>query len=526
LSPLKPATSYLVVLTTAIEDLQGDPLQPSFTYELLKGDVPLTDPTANALQQIVASHTQVLSAQLGIEADTVALSWVFTTQSTRDVLQAVKDNTAAGNLILSPVPGLSTDNENIGGLGFADVYVGSLTLPYYLTAVDSDNDAAAALASFWTNTEGNVPGALDAQGMRDFTPVASSEVTVPVLMTIPNSTSNGGGTKPESGWPVTIFQHGITGNRSNMFGIADSMAQANRAVIAIDIPLHGLTDESNALHAANSPLVENERTFDLDVSTTDPDTGFTTPVPDGVTDPSGTHFIRLNNLANTRDNLRQAVADLFTLRASLAVPMVESPAPFFDTNDLSFVGHSLGAIVGTTMLSYDNTFHSATLGMPGGGISQLLANSERFGPSIDQGLLAAGIETDSSEYFQFLNAAQAMIDSGDPINHANILANNEIPRIHFIEVIGDTVVPNSVPTGPLSGSEPLISELRLQAANETVMGRSAVVSFLVGDHGALLRPTEENPEATLEMQMQMAGFAASRGMSLPIQQPDLLQEPQ
>ena len=118
-----------------------------------------------------------------------------------------------------------------------------------------------------------------------------------------------------------------------------------------------------------------------------------------------------------------------------------------------------------------------------------------------------------------------MVDSGDPINHASILANNGVPRIHFIEVIGDTVVPNLGTNAPLSGSGPLIKELQLQGANETVADRSAVVRFLVGDHSSLLRPNEENPEATLEMQNQTAAFADEQGATLPIGQPGLLQEP-
>lgn len=517
LTPLKPSTSYMVVLTDGIQDLEGNPLQPSFTYQLLKGEDPLTDPLASGLQQAVGSHMQVLGTQLGIVPDTVALSWVFTTQSTRDVLQAVKGNATESSLALVPVPGLSTDNENIGGRGFADIYAGSLTLPYYLTAVDENNDGTAAIESFWTNSDGNPPGALNAQGERDYTPVATSDVTVPVIMSVPNATSAGGGTMPAGGWPVTIFQHGITGNRTNMFGIADAMAQVNRVVIAIDMPLHGITDETNPLK------VENERTFGIDVSTTDPETNASIPGADNITDPSGTHFIRLANLANSRDNLRQAVADLFTLTASLATASIDGLT--LNTNDLSFVGHSLGGIVGTTMLSYDERFHSATLGMAGGGIAQLLASSETFRDNINAGLEAEGIETGSSDYFRFLNAAQAMVDSGDPINHASILANNGVPRIHFIEVIGDTVVPNIGTNAPLSGSGPLIKELQLQGANETVADRSAVVRFLVGDHSSLLRPNEENPEATLEMQNQTAAFADEQGATLPIGQPGLLQEP-
>src|SRR3546814_5166859 len=45
---------------------------------------------------------------------------------------------------------------------------------------------------------------------------------------------------PADGWPVVIFQHGITGNRTQMIAIAPALAAAGFATVAIDLPLHGL----------------------------------------------------------------------------------------------------------------------------------------------------------------------------------------------------------------------------------------------------------------------------------------------
>ncbi len=521
--PLKPSTSYLVVLTNGILDMQGQPLQASLTYNLLKGQVALTNPSLEGLRQGVNTHLAFLNDPLAVAPENVALSWVFTTQSIRDVLQAVKDNSAASTLVMGPT-GTTTNTPPLPGFGFADVYAGTLDLPYFQTAVGEDGNPLPALSGFWQNAAGQVPGATNAEGVADFTPVKTSDVKVPVLMTLPNTTAAGGtgGVMPPDGWPVTIFQHGITGDRTNLLGIADAMANAGRAVIAIDLPMHGLAP-SSPLHASNNPLGPVERTFDIDAVTVDETTGAQTPGPDGVVDSSGTHFYNLANLANTRDNLRQAVADLFVLRNSLASAQIEGV--MLDTNNLTFVGHSLGAIVGTTMLSYDNTFQAATLGMPGGGIAQLLANSENIGPSINAGLAGAGIETGSAQYNQFLAVAQTMIDSGDPINHASILADNGTPRIHLIEVIGDKTIPNFVSTAPLAGTEPLIALLRLPGVNATVVDGNAAVRFTEGDHASLLRPTEESPAATVEMQTQAAGFALSQGATLPIGNADILQAP-
>jgi pimeloyl-ACP methyl ester carboxylesterase len=310
-----------------------------------------------------------------------------------------------------------------------------------------------------------------------------------------------------------------------MLAIADAMADAGRVVIGIDMPMHGLTDAANPFHVDNTPFGERERTFNIDVSVNPLAEGETaaadapTSGPDGKIDNSGTHFYNLLNLANSRDNLRQAVADLFVLSASLGSAQVEGVQ--LDASNLTFVGHSLGGIVGATMLSYDPSFQAATLAMPGGGIAQLLANSVSFGPAINGGLAAAGIATGSADYNSFLVAAQTLVDSGDPINHASTLAASGNTSIHMIEVIGDLVIPNNVATAPLSGTDPLARMMGLTQIDASAGGNS-LVKFSAGDHGSILNPAA-SLEATVEMQRQMASFAATSGTQLPLTDTSVIQ---
>jgi len=495
--PLRANTSYMVVLTNGITDVSGDGLVGSFVYGLLSGGTDIADPNLQQLR--LATLSQLQAAQgAGVNSEDVALSWIFKTQSIREVLQATKDQSDASMLVLG---NSQTDTSAGGGLGRADIYIGTLDIPYYQQSVGEDGNPLAALNSFWRNASGGVVGAIGGTGTPEYAPVETAIETVPVIMSVPNENSAVAGAMPPTGWPVTIFQHGITGNRTQMVGIADAMADAGRVVIGIDMPLHGLTDNSNPLHADNTPFAERERTFDIDVNPAD-----------GEIDGSGTHFYNLLNLANSRDNLRQAVADLFVLSASLSTAQVQGLT--LDASNLNFVGHSLGGIVGGTMLSYSPEFQSATLAMPGGGIAQLLANSEAFGPEIVAGLAGAGIEEGSADFNTFLTAAQTLVDSGDPINHATTLAASGNTLIHMIEVIGDTVVPNNVPTAPLSGTDPLARLLGLQQVSATTSG-SALVKFTAGDHGSILSPAA-SLEATIEMQTQTATFAASQGALLPI----------
>ena len=519
--PLKPKQDYLVVLTSGITDVDDMPLQPSLVYSLLKGNVALTNPSLEQLRG--ATATQLGAAQgAGVDPATVALSWVFKTQSIREVLQAAKDQSGAGALVL----GNSTQTTAaIGAQGKADIYVGALALPYYQTAVGEDMNPVPALNGFWENISGNVVGAIGPSGTPEYAPVAKSTQTVPVIMTVPNATSATGGTMPANGWPVTIFQHGITRSRADALAIADAMADAGRVVIGIDMPMHGVIDTTLPFHADNTPFNETERTFNIDVAVNPLAEGETaaegaaTTGPDGLPDTSGTHFYNLQNLANSRDNLRQAVADLFVLSASVGSAQVQGVV--LDASNLTFVGHSLGGIVGGTMLSYDGSFQAATLAMPGGGIAQLLANSERFGPVINDGLAAAGIATGSADYNSFLTAAQTLVDSGDPINHATTLAAAGNTSIHMIEVIGDAVIPNEVATAPLSGTNPLARLMGLTQIDAS-SASGGFVKFSAGDHGSILNP-EASLAATIEMQTQTATFAASSGTVLPITDSSVIQ---
>lgn len=531
--PLAPRTAHLVVVTTGVTGAaNGLPLAPTLQYGLTAGPTPLTG-TAAALEpvrQLTRAQLAVAGAQ-GIAPEDVAISFTFRTQSIREPLQAAADQVVARPLVLAPT-GLTTAPLGAGGL--ADVWVGSLELPYYLTAATADDAASqqAAIDSTWDNAAG------DPINPTDFVPVATDTVTVPVVMTVPNAASPSGGRAPDGGWPVTIFQHGIAGNRSQALTLADAMASAGRVLIAIDQPVHGvapgdmtpLAPFAAQLAATDAQFGTTERTFDIDLV----DNGTGAAGPDGTVDSSGTHFINLANLGNARDNLREAAADLLTLSASLggavvAVPEVgQTPAAEaglpLNVADKSFLGHSLGGIVGTTMLSYDDSFTAASLAMPGGGIAQLVANSERLGPRLNGGLAAASgvdpTDADALAAFSagdlqtFLVAAQTVIDSGDPINHAAVLAADGGTPIHLIEVVGDAVIPNEVATAPLSGTRPLARVLGLPRVAASTSG-DAYVRFSDGDHGSILSPSA-SPAATAEMQREVAAYAATAGTQLPV----------
>ena len=404
LKPLDAKSTYVVVITNSLKSTDGQSARASqtFTSALIPNPVwdgtkslfaSFDDATAERLEplrQLTVAQAAALDAfESGLSAD-AALAWNFKTQSVSDVL-AVARSLASGVSAINPTSIGNTNQLNPGLFGKADVYVGGITIPYYLGAPDTANPIAP-LTDFWLSATAapSPPFAVTTDKfLTQFNPIPSktTDVSVPLLVAIPNASSAGGGIKPGAGWPVVIFQHGITGNRTNMLAIADAFADAGFATVAIDMPLHGLSPDS-PLHDS----VNGERTFDVDYVTQDANGSIIASTPDGITDSSGRHFINLSSTLTSRDNIRQAVADLFALVDALAAMDYDTGGADFDAARIHFIGHSLGAMVGGVFLALETNVLSSVLAMPGGGIAKLLDGSPTFGPEIAAGLQAqAGI---------------------------------------------------------------------------------------------------------------------------------------
>jgi len=480
LQPLKESTTYMVLVTDNVKDVSEVPLARSFTYGLLAGPTALSGDLGSV--QLLIKAMLGAGAAAGVSADSVMLSWTFTTQSITPVLQGLKD-AAISTPILVVDTQVDTGALSPASPDLASIFAGQMSVPYYLDIPTAENPIAP-LNTFFTNAEGSFLTPADSA------PVVKETLTIPVLMTQPKSEP------PEGGWPIAIFQHGITRNRADVLAIADAMAAVGFATVAIDIPMHGITPSDTAL--AGFRQAGNERHFDVDFD------------QDGNVDASGTYFYNLRNLLNTRDNTRQAVADLFTLSASVGTIAGINPARKV------FIGHSLGAIVGTTFLAFDDTINSASLAVGGGGLPRILANSPAFGPAIAAGLAESGVDINSADGNRFLNAAQTVVDSVDPVNHAAAAAANT--AVHMVQINGDTVVINNLPGFPLVGTEPLARSMGLAQVTADTAG-SGFVKFSTGYHGSLLSPADSDPTddrdaaqsfaVFQELQRQVSVFAAS-----------------
>jgi Pla-1/cef family extracellular lipase len=361
---------------------------------------------------------------------------------------------------------------------------------------------------------------------------------------------------PTNGWPTTMALHGLGGGKEMALAYAGTYAAAGIATIAMDMPLHG----------ERSFDANNDGTYE--VTATDASFGAVVGKPDAFTKGSILAFINIGSTLTVRDNFRQATLDHLSLRlllTGMAQQLAAANQPqVFDVSKISVQGLSLGGIVGTTLSTYATTglrdpatgaslgnpfaVNAASLVAPTGGLAGSFAGSAGFGPVLFSNITAsstfkalvvkantAGYVEGSPEYAalvqavytgflpSFALAVQTAVDSVDPINHGAKLAALGLP-VHLIEVVGDgagnlpdQTLPNSVAGFPLSGTEPLIRALGLACVDTSSAG-SGAVRFSKGHHSSIVNPRETSATdgmaaaATVEMQMQVAGFAKTAGM--------------
>src|SRR5690554_3320626 len=391
--------------------------------------------------------------------------------------KAITDSQIPG-AIAANLPGLSSKGA---------IYQGGLSIPNYLLASEAGKadselgtwvaSAAAATALGLDAAPTDVDGSTNVTYRFPFAEKVSDNV-IPVFATLPATSECGA--KPSDGWPVAIYQHGITVDRTAGVLVGNALANACVAMVAIDHTMHGVApgnatdllfsvdtvsnqyDSSVPATAAASPfalarlatagspldpnnlmgeLQERHNNVGKNAAQANVEMKFASAGATADVGASGDLYINLQNFARTRDAMRQTVLDLMNLNATIGDMDVDADGNSdFDASKVYFVGHSLGAIIGTTFVAVNNDpdvqafngnlpkIQGAILGNGGGGVVKLLENSPSIGGAkILPGLQAAGLEQGSADIEKFFGVMQAMVDSADPINFASAAHMQELP---------------------------------------------------------------------------------------------------
>lgn len=201
--------------------------------------------------------------------------------------------------------------------------------------------------------------------------VAGPAEDVPFLLTIPADADR-------ARLPVVVAHHGFNASRTTGFASADTAARAGVAVLAIDAFQHGdravtARDEVNAMRGG-------------------------LPGPDGFAeadalDTSGRVFGVLGTApglagftAYPHATLLQFAADVFsavrlvrdgTLSRGLSGALGDA-TPAFDGDRIGFIGNSLGAVVGASVIVAEPDVRAAVQNVPPGSVVETLVESPEF----------------------------------------------------------------------------------------------------------------------------------------------------
>lgn len=539
---------YLVLVTNALRATNGAAIDADRDYATIKtaalaNNCPsVTDARLNALCNLARAHFGAAQAA-GVNPTTVVVSSSFTTQSVDTVLRVISAQTLAGPPAATsvlPVPAATTGAiTGPSGPNLANLHFGTITLPYYLSppVAPPTGTGTEPLNQFWraANPPPAAAGLADPKNERNLTrfnpfPAVTTQLTVPMLIGVPRTL-----TKPANGWPVVIYQHGITEDRATLALIADAAAAAGFVIVGIDLPLHGVmpNDPLYALsptNPANAALPASfrvgEPTFNVDyVNNTT-----LAPGPDGTPDSSGQHFINLSSLLTARDNVRQAVANLIVLTRAVPSLNLDGNAGTVDIDGsrVHFFGWSLGGIVGSAYLGTPGaaSVRSVSLFAAGCGILETLRQSPGYSPVLNNGLAAAGIPTNSSLYFEFVHAAQAAVESGDGCNYAANWASKPTLMQMIQGTPGNAARPpdRAVPNSSTLRLANLLGVPTITATVTNPAGARGLTRFTEGGHGTIALPatgTAQNPgpetlASYIEARTQLASFLGSEGLQITV----------
>ncbi|MFV8572578.1 hypothetical protein ACNQ6O_15345 [Marinobacter sp. SBS5] len=422
------------------------------------------------------------------------------------------------------------------------VYEGEISLPYF-QSLPADGDGSVLKTKSWApadfsddTTLGQAPS--DRISYRFPFAAKTADTTVPIVVAAPSTTS----TAPANGYPVIIYQHAATQDRSAILPMATAAGLTCITsdddcfvTIGIDQPLHGIFKEDGGAvglspistqAGASAEATERHFWFAADAELN--------AVPAaGLEDPeSGSLFLNFANYANTRDNMRQSAIDLLNVNASLqniedAIAAcsecdnglnIDPSRVYFMTHSLSGMGGA--AVPHVTNLAIDagnphlNRIQASTFFNTGGSFTRLVENSQSVAPRVlpglddaSDGLLAQG-RTELNIYF---NVFQAQLDSVDPTAFAPFYKDQPVL---LTEIAGDPEDPekptdNTIPnaadeeaalpplettiseTGfvikgenmPLAGTDPLAAAMGASAIKASSNTLPVITRYTEGAHG-------------------------------------------
>jgi hypothetical protein len=415
------------------------------------------DPVGNATSRIPvetalwgwANNADLSSGIPGANFSTgESRAWTNTVSNFAAIASSAVADPGAGSIgsIFGSIP-----HSNVGLVAWGTFEGANLPMDPYVTqqnlaSAGGNLDAATTATNVLTSAPmgaynpgtSTIPGSGALIGFRNGTGVLRGYYhttrTVPFVIITPKT-----GSGP---YPIAIFMHGISRSKEDVLAMADSACAAGYAVISIDQAVHGFPAGA---------------------------TGSLTPT--GVTTGGGngrpqaewaSNFFMLPSSLTARANVYQSAFNLWRLERILKQPtadpnslqtaMSTAGKSIATTGASKYISQSLGSIVGSVFLAGNSSQTGGSnmkgfLSVPGGRLAFILHDSPAFKSTVDAGLAAAGVPTNSPSYNAFFTLAQSVIDSADPASMTTPLpgqsASRLAGRVVAQEAVGDAVIPNT-----------------------------------------------------------------------------------
>jgi len=391
LERMAPGTRHAVAVRNTVLDADGVPLTASEEFAAIAEGRPLAHPLNDKLLPAYDDIFAALQDQ-GIEREELVLAWDFVTASDEMLTSDLRSMRAQAEPVIGDAGANVTfelEQEPFDDPDVHAVFHGTYTAPNFLTDGER-TDSVLNRAD-------------------DGAPVLDGSYDANVTVLVPSCV-----TRAPLPLPVMIFGHGLFGSAKGYAGNASIHKIANErcmAVVAGD--WIGLTRRQ--LEAAVLSALELTQS-------------------DSIVDKleqSVINFIALENLA------RGPLARAAELRYD--------DQPILDPARVTYLGASLGGIMGGVFMSYDRNVELGVLGVPGAAWSLLMERSFAFAPL----QLAALLSYKSQYTYQVLLAMLAMnFERVDPVTTAgHVIRGSELlgvpPKQLFLyQALNDSLVHN------------------------------------------------------------------------------------
>jgi dienelactone hydrolase len=484
--PLKEATSYGVIITSKVKDINGGGLSRStlgkillFNHSLVTGATSnllgVDNATAGSLE-VMRQQVDKLVSQAQTDGkissrDQVAMAYTFRTQS---ITTAALQLAAAPYAKLpSPLDGpfCPTDPAHPANCVRTETALQAFTRFGIDSAVAHDNidnvyefpfvtlDLLDPATGAFRSPADQTASCVGTLGANPCLKIVTATVAVPKASNVTQDCPDQSGAKCA---PVVVFRHGIDGGRGTMLLLADAMAAKGMITVAIDAAKHGERSycASNSECAGGKLCVPDTSlagqgdatapgtcggNFGKDyayrpVSCSGNGCGAWDATKGGIPLASGNYIITAN-FFRARDTFRQDILDQSQLVRVMA-PTTQAQAAanpilanvgakgyFINPLAIYLVGQSLGGINSVATVAANPRISKVVLNVTGGTLLDTFTNSPDFHDELGGLLQSLGIQPGTPDFLKFLNVAKWIIDPADAMNFAVNLRLKPLPNL-------------------------------------------------------------------------------------------------